>query len=213
MPVPLVLEGKRGSHHPEKSLDMAETKSHWTQRIRQGLLAHLLFLQGGRWVQRRQAPLEHRVCLLHQQGPGLPGAQQDPDDKHKRNRIKFSPSLGKNTGLVCRGSGLGNVSGLGQERPDRISHGGAEEAQEKEMAWNSRYSNWGRKLYQGCLYPILFPSWGRTGEDLGWGWLGGGGAVGQRADLWGRATGKKKILTVSPLGPCSPLKPAMPGSP
>lgn len=71
--------------------------------------------------------------------------------------------------------------GLGKEGPDRISHGGAEAAQDKEMAWTSSYSTWGSKPYQGPLDTSLLSSPGTTGEHLGWGMAGGRGQWGIRA--------------------------------
>lgn len=110
--------------YPEKSSDVAETR----------LPAYLLSLQGVRWGQHHQALPERLACLLHQRGQGLPGAQQVPEDKHKTSGIRFLPSLGEGTGLVCRGSGLGNVSGLRQEG-DRVGHAGQRQKQLKRKRW------------------------------------------------------------------------------
>lgn len=121
----MVLGGEEKSHVIQKSHQM------WPKMR---LPAYLLSLQGARWVQRHQALPEHLVCLLHQQGQGLPGAQQVPEDKHKRSGIRFPPSLGESTGLVCKGSGLRNVSGLGQEGHS-VGHGGQRQKQLKRKRW------------------------------------------------------------------------------
>lgn len=144
-----------------------EEKSHVIQKSHQmwpktRLPAYLLSLQGVRWVQHHQALPEHLVFLLHQQGQGLPGAQQVPEDKHKRSGIRFPPSPGESTGLVCKGSGLRNVSGLGQE-----GHRGQRQKQlKRKMAWHSSYSNRERRLCQ--VSSILFCSLLQEQQERAW---------------------------------------------
>ena len=76
-----------------RSTDLAKTQSHRNSTCisrahpnehGEGLLAHLLFLQGDRRAQHHQALHGHLFSLLHQQDQGLLGDQQGPENQHSR---------------------------------------------------------------------------------------------------------------------------------
>lgn len=187
---------------------MAKSESPRTGLVNLGPLAYLLFLQGDRWAQHRLVLLERLFYLPHQQDQGLPGAQQDPDNKHKRNRVRFSPYLEKS-----RGSGLGIVLLVrGMAWAKRGQMGSATEEQKSQV--ELKLFKLGEKAIARSPLLYFVPFSRNTSTRMGNGL--GQGAVGQKGHLWDRTTVRtdlKEILTVSPLGPCSPLKPAMPGSP
>lgn len=166
---------------------MAKSESPRTGLVNPGPLAYLLFLQGDRWAQHHLVLLERLFYLPRQQDQGLPGAQQDPDNKHKRNMVRFSPYLEKSTGPVCRGSGLGIVLLVrGRARAKRGQIGSATEEQKSQVELKLF------RLVEEAIArsPLLYfsPFSRNTSRRPRMGNGLGQGVVDQKGDLWGRTT-------------------------